>query len=731
MVRRVWFNEIFFLSQGVPMQTRKLLCFVLVAAGLAMPYRPAWSQEGDPATEIEKPQPAVEPDDDKFPPPVSSRDSDSEVFPEDLLPDETPPEDPEPVDVTDPALEQGGKEDDEIYLTEEMPREMAAAQSPLCTGTPPPQQRTCSTNGVPANQALPVVPMGIYSANHRYFYFENRPTLLMGVSADNACHMTLGDPNICSPSDYRAILCDASSKGLNKIRLWIEIVGDAGTQHPFKKVGAKWVLDDRNDAYFANLHKVVELAQGLHMAVEITFFAPWEGSSFDSGPWKDGNAKLKNGTLVTGLSNSRQFTTKGNLLAAYQKKVIDWTLDELWCFDNVYWEIANEPETSGTNANTVDLWQDDLITYIRSASGSNTGEGKFTSKGLTAPHLIAVNPFTDYKPSPSSPPSASSGVAHYAAESKVSIFGGHYATLEDDGSSSPGGAPRNRGAIQQIRNQNGVVKIYEFNEGQITQGVPIVNGSPAPVPGQNYDISTYGKYRNRYTRSRNPANGNVIYGSPEPARAEGWEFLLNGGASFDHFGYVYNSDQGKNIRLQVGVMKRFLENLQVFTTLQPTPVNPQSSSWLLIGSDANNTHRPYPTKTTGYSNGSQRFWAAMESPGYTSPTAATRKFLFYVHRSTFRCKATDASDPTYNGSCPSYQAFAGYDARPKTGFYQEKLKLNLGPKPANFTAQWVDPVTGANKGAAIPLSAPCPASGCTVSSPAYDYDLLLKITQNP
>lgn len=703
-----------------------------VTAGPAALVRPAWSQEPDPATEITKPElpPADPKEDEDFPPPVGSRDSDAEVFPEDLLPDETPQEDPETIDVTDSALEQGSKEDDEVYLTEEMPREIAAAQSSLCTGTPPPQQRTCSTNGVPINQTPKVTPMGIYSANHRYFFFENRPALLMGVSADNACHMALGDPNICSPSDYRAILCDASSKGLNKIRLWIEIVGDSTGQHPFKKASdGKWVLDDRNDAYFANLHKVVELAQGLHMAVEITFFAPWEGSSFDNGPWKNGNAKLKNGSLVTGLSNSRQFTTKGNALAAYQKKVIDWTLDELWCFDNVYWEIANEPETSGTNANTVDLWQDELIAYLRSAQGSTTGEGKFLNKGLATYHLIAVNPFTDYKPSPSSPPSASSGVAHYAMESKVSILGGHYATLEDDGSSSPGGAPRNRGAIQQVRNQNGVVKIYEFNEGQITQGVPIVNGSPAPVPGKNYDISTYGKYRNRYTRSRNPANGNVIYGSPEPARAEGWEFLLNGGASFDHFGYVYNSDQGKNIRQQVGVMKRVLEGLQVFTTLQPTP--PQGASWLLVGSDANNTHRPYPTQTTGYSNGSQRFWAAMESPGYMSPTVATRKFLFYVHRSTFRCKASDASDPTYNGSCPSYQAFAGYDARPKTGFYQEKLKLNLGPKAATFTAQWMDPATGANKGSSITLDAPCPATGCTVSSPVYDYDLLLKITQNP
>ncbi|HEX3127061.1 MAG TPA: hypothetical protein VH394_07005 [Thermoanaerobaculia bacterium] len=691
---------------------------LLLAIGLVGPVRLAWSQDLEPAPDIPKDRLPVDPDDD-FPPPVSSREDDSEVLPEDQLSDEIPVDDADRVDAFDPDLEQGSQGDDEVYLTEEMPREMAAAQGSACTGTPTPQ-RVCQSNNIPQNQTATIVPLGIYGPNHNYFYFKNQPALLVGASADNACHMALGDPNICNPGNFQQVLCDASSKGLNKIQLWIEIVGDTSNQHPFKKASdGKWVLDDRNDTYFANLRAVVDLAQRLYMAVEITFFVPWQGD-FTQGPWYNGKAKLKSGSAVTGLTSSRQFTTTGNALAAYQKQVVDWTLAELWCYDNVYWQIANEPEEPGTNANTVDLWQDDLISYIR----SDNGEHKyFATNRLGSYHLIAVNPFTAFPLVPTTGV-PTTGVIHYAGDNRVSIINGHYTTIESPGSASPDGIARNRGAIDQIRNQNGVVKIYEFNEGEITQGVPIVNGVPAPVPGQNYNIT--GKSRNRYTRSRDPMTGAVVYGYPEPARAEAWEFMLSGGGSYDHYGYVYNSNPGQDIRRQLGVMKELLNTL-VFS-LQPS--SKTAPTWLIPSNgDPNNSQMPYPTKANpGYSNGSQRFWAAMESPGYATATS-NRKFLFYVHRSTFRCKASDTSDPTYNGSCPSYMTFSGYDAR-NTGTYQEKLKVKLGSQTGTFTAQWIDPATKAPKGSPITLSAPCPASGCSVTSLSYNYDLLLKITQN-
>jgi hypothetical protein len=690
------------------MQRRsRCLLILLIAIGLVGPFRLAWSQETEPATEIPKTQLPVDPKDDDFPPPVSSREDDSEVLPEDQLPDEIPLDDADKVDAYDPDLEQGSKGDDEAYLTEVMPREIAAAQSSACTGTPTPQ-RVCQSNNLPQNQTATIVPLAIYSVNHNYFFFENLPSLLVGASADNACHMALGDPNICHPGNFQQVLCDASSKGLNKIQLWIEIVGDTSNQHPFKKASdGKWVLDDRNDTYFANLHAVVDLAQRLHMAVEITFFAPWQGD-FTQGPWYNGKAKLKSGSAVTGLTNSRQFTTRGNALATYQKQVVAWTLAELWCYDNVYWQIANESEEPGTNANTVDLWQDDLISYIR----SDNGEHKyFATNKLGSYHLIAVNPFTDSSAVPTA------GVSHYANDSRVSIINGHYTTIESPATASPDGIARNRGAIDLIRNQNGVIKIYEFNEGEIT--------------GKTASATITGTARNRYTRSRDNVTGAVVYANPEPARAEAWEFMLDGGGSYDHYGYVYDSTPGQDIRRQLGVLKGFLQGIQVFSTLQPS--SKTQPTWLILGADgdASNTQRAYPTKAaSGYSNGSQRFWAAMESPGYAS-ALLNRKFLFYVHRSTFRCKngKDDSSDPSYNGSCPSYLTFGGYDARNK-GTYVEKLKVKLGSQTGTFTAQWIDPATGLAKGNPITLSAPCPASGCPVTSPSYNYDLLLKITQN-
>jgi len=678
----------------------KSLCFVFAAAvWLAASTHPLWSQ-------------------DPVPEPVGSRDDDSELLPDQLPPDEEPVlGEPDIVVPLDPSMGQETSEDtinasldptspggDETtgYMTQSAPT------SPYCpsSGTAtPPAPRTCGKNP----QA--VLPLGFWNSNPHYF-FKGAPLLLLGVSSDNACHFNSSDNNTCNFSNYKQNLCDSFKKGLNKIRLWVEIPGDASDNHPYAKSGNQWILDvdsgtvtSKNTAYFQRLRQVIELAKALNINVEVTLFAPWAGQQFPLGPWAPGNARTRNNTILPGLASNRDFALVNNAMYAYQKQILKWTIEELWCFDNVYWEIANEPEDKSVSVQTVDDWQSALIDQVRTEETTYK-----TSYGLQANHLVAVNPFTK------------NGVTRFANDSRVAILGGHYTTI-DIPSGTFDGVARDRGAISLIREQGMFSKIYEFNEGKIS-------GLSIPAPD--------GTSRNQFTRSRTLAGNAVVFQAAEPARAEGWEFMLGGGGSFDHFGYVFDSAPGQAVRSQINTMGAILKGVSVFSQMKPSSgVNP---TWLIAAAndtDTTNTQRPYPTKTTGYSSAldSQRYWAAMESPNFA--TASTgRTFLFYVHRSTVRCKATVTSDPSYNGACPSFVPFGGFDARVHQNFYQEKLKLKLGNQTGTFKVEWLDPATGAlrtdpaNPGlSTVTLTAPCPAAGCALTSPRYDYDLLLRVIQ--
>ena len=66
----------------------------------------------------------------------------------------------------------------------------------------------------------------------------------------------------------------------------------------------------------------------------------------------------------------------------YQKNVIDWTIKWLWCYDNVWWEIANEPERADVDPILAAQWQQQMIAH--------TQQTEKTYPRLTARRLIAV-----------------------------------------------------------------------------------------------------------------------------------------------------------------------------------------------------------------------------------------------------------------------------------------------------------------------------------------------------
>ncbi|HVT19476.1 MAG TPA: hypothetical protein VHQ90_25265 [Thermoanaerobaculia bacterium] len=563
--------------------------------------------------------------------------------------------------------------------------------------------------------AAGIIPIGMDRVTHRYFVDHGAIKVLIGVSSDIGCHLHLtSDGSQCSfdssqSSWYVNVLRDAASKGLNKMRLLVTRNGGdwqsketcaalEGAFHdqPFRyhqdKTGKHgigyWYLDQQNIQFFKNLKAVVEFAKQQGIYVEVTFFGPWVGI-FELGPWHPDHARLSTDLTTPIGFNDRSYFAKldpsnggvnvNEAMRAYQMQVMHWTVDTLWSYDNVYWEIANEPEkyipeSTGCGAPTtatalaadVAQWQNMMIDDLAAYEQNN-----YVSTGLLAhPHLIAVQPFSP------------EGANIYAANGNVDVINGHYTTVR----------PKNGGlgAIDLARGYANQPKILGFNEGKIT--------------GLNADGST---------NKDGTANG----GQADSARAEAWEFMVDQGGTFDHFGYYYSSANGRQIRQQLGALKSFLSSLALRHLTTSPDVADRSrpgARWVNIGPSPYNPVTP-PDNT--------KFWAALEP----SSTATIIQYVLYIHHSQPRHMDENPAEP--------YLAFGGY--QPLFGSYQESLRLCLGPQPGTFAAQWIDPSTNMPIGSAqtIPWagSTTCgnggPGSVTVTTSQSYSYDIALLVTK--
>jgi hypothetical protein len=351
-----------------------------------------------------------------------------------------------------------------------------------------PQLPATSTPG-PTSPTSPtaITPIGIDRTTHRYFVDHGTITPLIGVSSDAACHLHLAtNGNICTfdssqSSWYKNVLNDAHNKGLNKIRLWVAINGGncgllpAYHDQPFRYFPTPagpdgigyWHLDQKNLGFFNSLKAVVDFAAQFttpRMYVEVTFFAPWVGV-WELGPWHPNHATLSTSPQTPIGFTDRSYFVKldpssggsnaNEAMRAYQMQVMHWTVDTLWSYDNIYWEIANEPEayvapSTGCGAPTpqtalgadVAQWQTMMINDLGAYEQAN-----YVNTGLLArTHLIAVQPFS------------TDGADIYFANGGIGVINGHYTTVRQ--------GPTTVGAIDLARIYANRPKILGFNEGK-------------------------------------------------------------------------------------------------------------------------------------------------------------------------------------------------------------------------------------------------------------------------
>ncbi len=571
----------------------------------------------------------------------------------------------------------------------------------------------------------PVVPLLMAPATSalpnasRYFSFRTTPMALFGVSADNGCHLDL-PADVChyGPNDaYKPTIQAAKNARLNKLRLWVAIAGEKNPYNvPFLQVtdasGTYWNLQQPNPDYFIRLYNVVAFAKSLDMIVEVTFFAPFEGKFFGEGAW-GGKGKLPNsqGAFETVKFSRPEYfvihdprpnnaeAVMNEKMRPAQAKIVEWTVKALWCFDNVYWEIANEPEVETVDPLEVAKWQKEIPPLITLEEQKHP---------LLAPrgHLVAVQPFTQ------------EGASQFLSNPNVDVINGHYTVVGTDLRST---LPNNRlkqldaGALKLAQVYGSTQKPFGFNETKIT-----------PLPGQ--------------TGTRSHLNGVLTWALPEPARAEAWEFMFDLGGTYDHYGYLAgaNANTPGQIRTQIGKLREFFDGLPLGRL-----ISARSPAWININR--------YPSDVEGLDTVrlSQRFWAALQTP----PTAASRLFLLYLHHSTPRCVKMNAQGPgttevefTTEG-CPKdpragdqrrKMSRQGYDARiwnaPTTMKYQDTLRLlDLGPTNGTFDLQWITPATLSKTPAQTIIwnaqNKTCNGGSCEIVSPAYAFDIVLQVKQ--
>jgi hypothetical protein len=387
---------------------------------------------------------------------------------------------------------------------------------------------------------LSAQPLQLHPANPHYFEYHGKPILLV-TSGEHYGAVLNRD------FDYRRYLDTLAKDGLNLTRLFIgtyhEVPGTSfgiprNTLAPrpeaflapwARAAGGKFDLDQWDPAYFDRLGAFVSEARNRGIIVEVTLFS----AHYQEQHWKLSPLNPANNVNATDSIDWHNLHTlnNGNILGR-QEAVVRQIVGKLSDFDNIYFEIQNEPWADRTLTvdvinrylpvpqrdrfpNSIDFADVDSLAWQSRVSEWIHNTERFTRPSSTrlgpSSHLIAQN-YANFRASLP------------AVDPNVSILNFHYAY--------PDAALWNRG----------------WNR---------------PV---SYDESGF------------------IGRSDDTYRREAWRFLMAGGAAFDGLDYSFSighedgTDLDNNgpgggsptLRRQLGILRSFLESFD-FVNMRPDP----------------------------------------------------------------------------------------------------------------------------------------------------------------
>jgi len=268
-------------------------------------------------------------------------------------------------------------------------------------------------------------PISLHPENPHYLFYKGKPTVLV-TSAEHYGAVLNAD------FDYEKYLHTMHNDGMNYTRIftgsYVEIPGSFTIQNntlapavgrfltPWKRInetglykGEKKInLDEWNPEYFDRLKKFISLANELDIIVEVTFFcSTYQDASWERHPFNPGNNINK---IPINLERKKSNTLDNGYLTGYQKKLVEKIVTELNEFDNIFYEIQNEPwsddpEKVMRTLRTLDPrpGQGDWYKWAEMASEASLEWQKTmaqvvvgTESVLTKKHLIAQN-YTNFK----------------------------------------------------------------------------------------------------------------------------------------------------------------------------------------------------------------------------------------------------------------------------------------------------------------------------------------------
>jgi Cellulase (glycosyl hydrolase family 5) len=225
-------------------------------------------------------------------------------------------------------------------------------------------------------------PLSLHPENPHYFLFRGKPAVLVTSGEHYGAVLNLD-------FDYLPYLDELKERKFNLTRTFsgtyredpsaFSIVDNTLAPAPkrflcpWARDGVKFDLKRYDNAYFARLKDFVAQAGERGVVVELALFcAIYDDKLWDLSPMKADNN-------VNGVGNGGRlnpYTGKDKELTGLQESLVRKIVAELKEYDNVYYEICNEPYFGGVTKE----WNDRMAAVIADAE-----------KDLPARHLIAQN----------------------------------------------------------------------------------------------------------------------------------------------------------------------------------------------------------------------------------------------------------------------------------------------------------------------------------------------------
>jgi hypothetical protein len=361
----------------------------------------------------------------------------------------------------------------------------------------------------------PQKPLSLHPQNPHYFMFREKPAILIGSTEHYGAVMNLD-------FDYIKYFDELAASGLNVTRtfsgVYVEHSGAFGikkntlapaneryispwkrsTEPGYANGGNKFDLSKWDEEYFSRLKDFVTEAGKRNIVVELDLFSNF----YDTIQWKLSPLYITNN--INGIGNIKDqkeiLSLRHPEIIDVHEKMVRKIVNELRDFDNLYYEVCNEPYFGDTLA--LRKWEDYMTGVVADAE-----------KNFSLKHLISNN------------------IANH------------------------------KRLVPELRDN---VSIYNFHY-----------ASPPVTVALNYHL-------NRVIGDNETGFDGI---NDATYRMEAWNFILAGGAMFNHLDYSFTTDTedgsyiiekgqpgggGKTLRNQFRILSEFMQSLNY---INMKPVN--------------------------------------------------------------------------------------------------------------------------------------------------------------